>query len=170
MARRVYWDACVFLGLINSEAGKHRDCLAVWDEAVSGNTLIITSFFTWAEVFKKKCEGPGKPLDEAGDKNIEVVLSQAFVEPVLVDETIATAARRLMRAHPACKKPSDAIYLATALRLGALSRTTEAHRRSELVICQPCNRNTKRPTILMGLLRYGVAHGRNCRTQEVFRA
>lgn len=114
----MYWDACVFLGLINSEAEKHPQCLAVWDEAFAGDTIIFTSFFTWAEVFKKKCEGPAKPLSEEGDKEIEVVLGQKFIEPVLVDEGIGLSARRLMRAHPACKKPTDAIHLASALRLG----------------------------------------------------
>lgn len=107
----------MFLGLINSEVDKHQQCLAVWDEAVAGNTIIYTSFFTWAEVFKKKCEGPAKPLTEQGDKDIEAVLGQAFIEPVLVDEGIGISARRLMRAHPECKKPTDAIHLATALRL-----------------------------------------------------
>lgn len=113
----MYWDACTFLGLINKEAGKHADCLAVWKEAEAGDTVIFTSFFTFAEVFKAKCEGKARPLAEADDKAIEDVLGQGFIEPVLVDETIGVAARRLMRAHEECKKPSDGIHLATALRL-----------------------------------------------------
>jgi predicted nucleic acid-binding protein len=117
LARRVYWDSCAFLGLINKEVGRHANCLAVWREAEAGDTTIYTSFFTWAEVFKARCEGKAKPLDEAGDKNIEAVLGQDFIEPVVLDEGIGIAARRLMRAHPDCKKPSDGIHLATALRL-----------------------------------------------------
>lgn len=117
MARRVYWDACAFLGLINKEVGKHDRCLAVWREAEQGTTMIITSFFTFAEVFKAKCEGKERPLDEAGDKQIELVLQQEFIEGVLVDETIGINARRLMRRHEQCSKPTDGIHLATALRL-----------------------------------------------------
>ena len=117
MARRVYWDACAFLGLINKEADKHADCFAVWREAENGDTVILTSFFTYAEVFKAKCEGKGKPLDEAGDKKIEALLQQRFIQGVLVDETIGIAARRLMRRHKECRKPIDGIHLATALRL-----------------------------------------------------
>lgn len=117
MARRVYWDACAFLGLINKEVGRHSKCLAVWREAEAGTTVLYTSFFTWAEVYKAKCEGKAKPLDEAGDQAIEEVLGQSFIEAVVLDEGIGLAARRLMRAHPVCKKPSDAIHLATALRL-----------------------------------------------------
>lgn len=117
LARRVYWDSCAFLGLINNEIDKHSACLEVWNEARAGSTIIYTSFFTWAEVFKAKCEGKAKPLAEADDKNIEVVLNQPFIEAVVVDEGIGVSARRLMRAHPECKKPSDGIHLASALRL-----------------------------------------------------
>lgn len=117
MARRVYWDACAFLGLINNEVGRHSACLAVWREAEAGETIIYTSFFTWAEVYKAKCEGKARPLDEAGDQAIEQVLGQSFIEPVVLDEGIGIAARRLMRAHESCKKASDAIHLATAMRL-----------------------------------------------------
>lgn len=79
--------------------------------------LIYTSFFTFAEVFKVKCEDTAKPLSEAGDKDIENLLRQAWVRPIVVDERIGIAARRLMRHHSQCKKPSDAIHLATALAL-----------------------------------------------------
>ena len=117
MVRRVYWDACAFLGLINKEAGRHPDCLSVWREAEKGRTIIFTSFFTWAEVFRARCEGVSKPLAEEKDKDIEAVLGQRFIEASPVDEGIGVAARRLMRRHAACRKPSDAIHLATALRL-----------------------------------------------------
>jgi predicted nucleic acid-binding protein len=115
----VYWDAATFLGLINKEVGRHPDCLAVWREAEGKDkaTIIYTSFLTWAEVFKARAEGKAKPLTEEGDKQIEVVLGQRFIEPVVVDEGIGIAARRLMRRYPECKKPSDGIHLASALRL-----------------------------------------------------
>jgi hypothetical protein len=35
----------------------------------------------------------------------------------VVDEQIGVLARRLMRQHPECKKPTDAVHLATALIL-----------------------------------------------------
>lgn len=117
LARRVYWDSCTFLGLINKELEKHSDCLAVWNEANEGKTIIYTSFFTYAEVFKAKCEDAAKPLNVEGDKAIEAILQQEFIQGVLVDEGIGIAARRLMRAHAVCKKPADAVHLATALRL-----------------------------------------------------
>jgi predicted nucleic acid-binding protein len=117
LPRRVYWDSCAFLGLLNQEPGKANNCTAVWKEAEKGDVLIYTSFFTFAEVFKAKCEGQAKPLSEEQDKKIEQLLRQTWIRPVVVDERIGIAARRAMRHHPQCKKPSDAIHLVTALAL-----------------------------------------------------
>lgn len=150
MPRKLYWDSCSFLGLINSEAGKHQDCLAVWSEAKGGRSVIYTSFFTYAEVFKVKCEGKAKPLPIDNDKPVEEVLQQPFIIPVVVDELIGIAARRLMRSYPECKKPSDAVHLATALRLNvdemhtydgsdllALSGRVLRQDGKSLLICRP---------------------------------
>jgi predicted nucleic acid-binding protein len=94
-----------------------NDCRSVWNEAENRATLIYTSFFTFAEVFKVKCEGSAKPLSEDGDKQIEQLLRQKWIRPVVVDERISVAARRLMRHHSECKKPADGVHLATALVL-----------------------------------------------------
>ena len=94
-----------------------NDCREVWTEGENGKTLIYTSFFGFTEVFKVKCEGTAKPLSDEQDKNIEQLLRQKWIRPVVVDERIAFAARRLMRHHPECKKPADAIHLSTALFL-----------------------------------------------------
>lgn len=117
MPRRIYWDACTFLGLINQEPGRANHCRLVWQEAEKGGAVIYTSFFTFAEVFKVKCETEAKPLAETKDTEIERLLRQKWIRPVVVDERICIAARRLMRFHPACKKPSDGVHLATALAL-----------------------------------------------------
>jgi predicted nucleic acid-binding protein len=94
-----------------------NDCRSIWKEAESGDTLIYTSFLTFVEVFKVKCEGPAKPLSEDGDKQMEQLLRQKWIRPIVVDERISVAARRLMRYHSECKKPADGIHLATALAL-----------------------------------------------------
>lgn len=89
--------------------------MAVWKEGAAKQTTILTSYWTFAEVFKAKCEGVAKPLAEADDARIESLLQQRWIEPVLVDERIGTLARRLMRRHQECKKPTDAVHLASAL-------------------------------------------------------
>lgn len=48
---------------------------------------------------------------------IEDLLQQSFIQGVLVDEAIGINARRMMRRYEECKKPTDAIHLASALRL-----------------------------------------------------
>ena len=103
--------------MINQESGRVNDCTAVWKAAEKGEFLIYTSFFAFAEVFKVKCDSPAKPLSEDDDKKIEQFLRQKWIKPVVVDERIGVAARRLMRRHPECKKPSDGVHLATALAL-----------------------------------------------------
>ncbi len=115
--RRLYWDSCAFLGLINSEAGKHTDCRAVWLEVERGETQIITSFFTFAEVFKAKCEGQSKPLNEANEEAVAAFFGDERILPVVVDRRTAERARKLMRLHSECKKPTDAVHLATAILL-----------------------------------------------------
>jgi predicted nucleic acid-binding protein len=115
--RRVYWDSCCFLGLLNQEAGKASDCAAVWDEAQQGKTVIYTSFFTFTEVIRAKCEGELKPLQEADDAKIQAFLNQSWIKTLVLDERIALTARTLLRLHTECKKPTDGIHLATALSM-----------------------------------------------------
>lgn len=115
MPRRVYWDACTFLGLLNEEPNRVNACREVWEEAKNYGTLIYTSFFAFTEVMKIKCQNPGILLSIEDDKKIEQLLGQKWIRPVVVDERIAVSARRLMRTHN--KKPADAIHLATALML-----------------------------------------------------
>jgi predicted nucleic acid-binding protein len=131
LPRRLYWDSCDFLGLINPDEAKHADCRAVWEEAQRGDAILFTSFWAFAEVFKAKCEGQARPLAEAQDRNIEALLRQPWVQPVVVDERIGTASRRLMRQHPECRKPSDAVHLATALALNVDEMHT--YDRSDLI-------------------------------------
>lgn len=94
-----------------------NDCISVWKEAENGDTRIYTSFFTFAEVFKAKCEGKLKPLSEANDIKIEILLRQSWIRPAVVDEKIGIMARRLMRTHNECKRPADAVHFSTAISL-----------------------------------------------------
>jgi len=113
----VYWDSCTFIGLLNREPSKVNACADVWDEAQNGHTLIYTSYLAFTEVFKVKCSTVGTALTVDQDKQIEQVLMQKWIRPVIVDERTAISARRLLRSHSECKKPADGIHLATALIL-----------------------------------------------------
>ncbi len=114
-ARKVYWDACAWLGLINAETKKHRELRLVWDSAKLGAYEIWTSAFCYAEVFKAKCEEGDVRLKEQSDAAIDSMFEQPHVKRVQVDTTIGKAARKLLRDHPELRKPQDAVHLATAV-------------------------------------------------------
>lgn len=116
-AKQVYWDACVFLGLINVEDGKHSACLAVQRAAERGAVRIVTSAFTLAEVYKRKCGGPERPLSTEGDELFEAFFQAPYIRLVQVDRLIGVHARRLLRLCE-IKKPQDAVHLASARRAG----------------------------------------------------
>ena len=113
--RKVYWDACAWLGLLNEEEDKTHALEVIWRKAVHGEVEIWTSAFCIAEVYKVKCENGRSGLSTENDKKIDNLFDQDFVYLVQLDTDIARLAKRLLRAHDKLKKPSDAIHLATAV-------------------------------------------------------
>jgi predicted nucleic acid-binding protein len=113
--KKVYWDTCVWLALINEEADKLERCQNVLALARARSVEIWTSAFTLGEVFKKNCEGKGVALPENKDVEFERFVEQDFFVLVQVDYDIGVTARRLLRSHPPLKKPADGIHLATAV-------------------------------------------------------
>ncbi|WOI53708.1 type II toxin-antitoxin system VapC family toxin [Parvularcula sp. LCG005] len=112
-----YWDACMWIALINQEAGRDDACRYVLQRAQRNEVQIWTSSFTLAEVFKKRCI-PGTQetgISASNDANFEDFIEQPFVTQVQVDRDVGVAARRLLRRYPVLKKPQDAVHLATAL-------------------------------------------------------
>ncbi len=114
--KRYYWDACAWLGLLNTEFAKHRELEIVWKAAERSECEILTSALSQVEVFKKKCEGQdSKPLSEENDQAIAEIFLQPHVTVAQLDAIVAESARALLRKHPELKKAPDAIHLATAL-------------------------------------------------------
>jgi predicted nucleic acid-binding protein len=111
---RVYWDACAWIALIQEEAVRHTALRKIYESARRGGFEIWTSAFTYAEVYKKKCEIMMQTCETEEDK-IDDVLTQEFVKLVNVDRMIGESARKLLRANPGIKKPQDGIHVATAL-------------------------------------------------------
>ena len=120
---KYYWDACVWIGLINQEADKIASLRFIIERAQKGEVEIWTSAFTLAEVFKKKCSGLQVGLDSADDEAFEDYLAQDFIQRVQVDSDVGTAARRLLRKLPSIKKPQDAVHAVTA----AMNDVDELH-------------------------------------------
>ena len=115
--KKVYWDTCVWLGLLNQVPDKLPRCEYVLSLARKKDVEIWTSALTLAEVFKIS-PAPGQParrLTEEDDAKFEEYLEQDFVVLVQVDLDIGRMARRLLRQHDPLKKSPDAIHLAAAV-------------------------------------------------------
>jgi len=112
--KRVYWDSCSWIGLINEEKDKIISLRYVYGLAEKNEIEILTSTFALAEVFKLKCENSTNQLSEEKDQILEDLFDQAFVIPVAVTRDIGIYARRLLRRIEGLKKPQDAIHLASA--------------------------------------------------------
>ena len=93
------------------------------EQAEQGNLEIVTSAFTLAEVYKRKCNGDSSALPPTSDTAFEDYLLRDFIVLVGLDREVGTYARRLLRTHKEIKKPQDAIHLATA----ALNNVDEFH-------------------------------------------
>ena len=84
------------------------------EDAGAGNTEVITSALTLAEVIKKK----GEPvLPESDEHTIIRFFEQPYLLVHDVTRVVAERARRLSRAYGL--KPPDAVHLATALLANA---------------------------------------------------
>jgi predicted nucleic acid-binding protein len=115
--RRVYWDACVWLGLINGEPKKQRAVEYVYTAARSGAYEIWTSTMSYVEVYRIKGEELNpKPYSTSALDKIEEMFEQEFVKLIPIDVETAKLARRLLRENEGLKKRPDAIHLASAMR------------------------------------------------------
>lgn len=114
--RRVYWDACTWIALIQREktqlpnAGiedRYTMCRIVIEAAKKGSIEILTSTFCLVEV----CKAPGDK------KDVSSKLSDFFENDYMlltnVDRLVAERGRELMILYPGLKPP-DAVHLATA--------------------------------------------------------
>jgi predicted nucleic acid-binding protein len=113
LAEAVYWDSCVWIGLLNEEPDKVDSARWVVERAERGEVEIWTSTITLAEVYK--IVPAGGTADPEGDKKLDEFLAQPYIVHVQVDQDVAMEARRLLRAKlPGLRKPYDAVHIACA--------------------------------------------------------
>ncbi|MCY4674839.1 MAG: PIN domain-containing protein [Bacteroidetes bacterium] len=112
---KYYWDACLWIDLINRENQDRVDrCLHVINLVGNKNAELYTSAFTLAEVYKVKCHGDRVQLPENKDQDFEDYLRNN-VEVLQVTQNVGMVARRLLREYPKLKKPQDAVHVASCL-------------------------------------------------------
>ena len=124
--RRVYWDACVWIALIQKEKIRHEGniledremmCRTVVESAKRGGIEILTSALSLAEV----CKDPAIKNQQAD--TISDYFENDYILLVNVDRFVGERARILMMGGFAGLKPPDAIHIATA----AISGVEEMH-------------------------------------------
>jgi predicted nucleic acid-binding protein len=118
-SRRVYWDACAWIALIQQE--KIRDdkgqiiedrysmCRSVIEVAEKGQIEIATSTLSLAEVNKNPAG------TKTGEDKIAAFFERDYVLLVNLDTAVGERARELMQAGFAGLKPADACHLASAI-------------------------------------------------------
>lgn len=115
--RRVYWDSCAWLGLLNGEPDKRRELEIIYRAAQRGEYEIWTSTYSLVEVNRYSHEfSEAKPLSPENLTKIENFFHQPFIKLVPVDMEIGRHARQLLRETPKLGKKPDAVHLASALR------------------------------------------------------
>lgn len=110
MAKKIYFDSCVWIRLIQKEPGYENIEYAI-ERAKTGEIEIWTSSLALAEVYKMKCGS----IAEVNDVAFEDFIQQDFVVEVQLDHSVAVKGRALCRAHAKLKKPNDGVHLATAV-------------------------------------------------------
>ena len=116
---KAYWDACVFLSLIEGTPDRIAIINTIIDECRRNEVEIYTSVLSIAEVAFAKAEKDGKVLDSAVDKKIDKLwIPSSPFKLVEIHSALMHSAKSLMRKAHGGKgwalKPADAIHLVTA--------------------------------------------------------
>jgi predicted nucleic acid-binding protein len=123
-ATTYYFDACVFLSLINEESGRCDTVEAILDDAEHQRCEVHTSQMSVAEVSFGEQEKKGKVLSAAVEKNINSLWHPGSpVRLVDLHQMISEEAKSIIRkamkdgwtlGETWSVKPSDAVHIATA--------------------------------------------------------
>jgi predicted nucleic acid-binding protein len=120
--RRIYWDSCTWIALIQREIitlpdGKVEDrgamCRSIINAAFAGECEIATSTLAFVEV----CKSP--KLENPKTSKVADFFEHEFIIPVSVDHEVSMMARKLMLSGFSKLKPMDACHVAAAAMSGA---------------------------------------------------
>jgi predicted nucleic acid-binding protein len=110
MTQRRYWDSDAFLGWLKAEPDKVSECQAVIRVAEEGNTEIVTSALTLAEVLYLRGH---QPIPAADAEKLERFFEHEYIVVNDVDRMLAEEARKFVWDKGI--RPKDAIHVATAI-------------------------------------------------------
>jgi predicted nucleic acid-binding protein len=125
--KRIYWDACVWIALIQKEKihdekgnlieDRYGVCRNVIAAAAIGQLEIVTSTLSLAEVFKESA------VKAQGEDKVAAFFEVDYILLVNLDRAVGERARTIMMAGYSKMRPPDACHLASA----ALSNAEEMH-------------------------------------------
>ena len=122
-ARKIYWDACVFLSIIEGHPDRIPIIEAIVDDCKRGTLEIFTSTLSIAEVAFAKSEKDGAALDIEVERKLNLLWSPSSPFRLIeVHRAIVYEAQSYVRNGMALQiglKPPDAIHLASAKKSGA---------------------------------------------------
>lgn len=114
--KKVYWDSCAWLGLINGEPNKRRELEIIYSAARRGDYEIWTSTISMIEASSLAEEmSKTKPLSIGNTQKLQQMFEQPFIKVVPLDLKIARSARKLFRETVGLSGRFDAVHLASAL-------------------------------------------------------
>lgn len=119
---RYYWDACVFLSLIEGTKDRLPIIDAILDDCQNGRIEICTSVLSITEVAFGKAEKDGKAIDPSTEEKIDKLWTPPSpIKVIEFHELMAYDAKALIRKGLRSDwrlKSADAIHLVTAKRMG----------------------------------------------------
>jgi hypothetical protein len=84
--KKVYWDSCAWLGLINGEPNKRRELEIIYSAAKRGDYEIWTSTISLIEVNRLADEkDKKKPLEIGNTEKLQQMFEQPFVKLATLD-------------------------------------------------------------------------------------
>jgi predicted nucleic acid-binding protein len=114
MPNSVYWDACLFIEVLQRDNPERFDaCRDMIDKAEKKSLVIVTSSLTITEVNKFGDEKASGISREEQSKKILTFFGNAYIKVRALDRQTAELAHHLTRLHGL--KNMDAIHIATAL-------------------------------------------------------
>lgn len=115
--RKIYWDSCIFISLLQKEKDRFVLLSEIWDEIDSKETVIYTSAITYLEIVKDS-DGES-PL--AGAELQQVLSMLDKVKIVNLDRMLSRQAKSIEALHGV--KSFDAAHLAAA----SMAKVQEFH-------------------------------------------
>lgn len=107
----IYWDSCVFIDALQHTAGRYDILREIVESAKRGETRIVTSAFSIAEVISLSSD---RPVSAADAKKIKEFFENDYIKLRNVDRPTIELAADIGRQN--IIKPPDALHIATAIR------------------------------------------------------